>query len=187
MALQQKPEQAQADTLIIEAGCIAEERRKRLRKGVADCYGCWILDRRAAMPKSASPVRLQQQLMDSATLAGARQHRSAAEQIEYWAALGQQVAGVLDPDKLLEVLSGLAALKVVPVAGAAVNPEQAFEVLERERQSGQLTEAVSSAPLRYQASETKPGWLEQISPDGRRKVGRFRNGVFEPLQESSSP
>jgi hypothetical protein len=138
------------------------------------------------MPKSASPVRLQQQLMDSAALAGARQHRSAAEQIEYWAALGQQVAGVLDPDKLLEVLSGLAALKVVPVAWAAVNPEQAFEVLERERQSGQLTKAVSSASLRYQASETKPGWLEQISPDGRRRVGRFRNGVFEPLQDGSA-
>ena len=139
------------------------------------------------MPKSASPVRLQQHLMDSAALAGARQHRSAAEQIEYWAALGQQVAGILDPDKLLEVLSGLAALKVVPVVGAAVNPEKAFAALELERQSGRLAEAVSSAPLRYQASEARPGWLEQITPDGRRKLGRFRNGVFEPLQEGSAP
>jgi hypothetical protein len=57
------------------------------------------------MPKSASPVRLQQALMRSAALAGAREHRSAAEQIEYWAALGQQVAGILDPDKLLDVAS----------------------------------------------------------------------------------
>jgi hypothetical protein len=139
------------------------------------------------MPKSASPVRLQQQLMDSAVLAGARQHRSATEQIEYWAALGQQVARVLDPDKLLEVLSGLAALKVVPVAGAAVNLEQAFAVLDRERQSGRLAQAVSSAELRYQASQTRPGWLEQITPDGRRTLGRFRNGVFKPLQERSTP
>jgi hypothetical protein len=146
-----------------------------------------VLIKGADMAKSASPVRLQQQLMDSAAMAGARHHRSATEQIEYWAALGQQVAGVLDPDKVLEVLAGLAALKVVPVAGAAVNPEQAFAVLERERQSGRLAETVSSASLRYQASEARPGWLEQISPDGRRRLGRFHNGVFEPLQESSTP
>ena len=72
------------------------------------------------MAKAASPVRLQQELMEKATLAGARQHRSAAEQIEYWAALGRQMAGVVDPDTLLDVLSGLATLKVVPVAGVAV-------------------------------------------------------------------
>jgi len=75
------------------------------------------------VPKSASPVRLQQELMQSATLAGARHHRSAAEQIEYWAMLGRQVAGVLDPDKLLDVLSGLAGLRVEPVTSAAVAPE----------------------------------------------------------------
>jgi hypothetical protein len=67
-----------------------------------------------------------------------------------------------------------------------MNPEQAFEVLERERLSGRLAKAVSSASLRYQASQTKPGWLEQITPDGRRRLGRFRNGVFEPLQEGSA-
>ena len=57
------------------------------------------------MPKAVSPVRLQQELMQRATLTGARHQRSAAEQIEYWAALGQQVAGILDPDKLLDVIA----------------------------------------------------------------------------------
>ena len=76
------------------------------------------------MPKAVSPVRLQQDLMQRATLTGARHQRSAAEQIEYWAALGQQVAGILDPDKLLDVLTGLAAIKVVPIATSAVDPEQ---------------------------------------------------------------
>jgi len=85
------------------------------------------------MAKAASPVRLQQELMEKAALAGARQHRSAAEKIEYWAPLGRQVAGVLDPDTLLDVFSGLAALKVVPIAGVAVDPEQGFAVLENER------------------------------------------------------
>ena len=97
--------------------------------------------------------------MQSATLAGARQHRSAAEQIEYLASLGRQVAAVLDPDKLLDVLSGLAALKVEPVTAAALEN------------------------LRYQASPAQPVWLEQISADDTRRLGRFRNVVFEQLQE----
>ena len=136
------------------------------------------------MPKSASPVRLQQELMQSATLAGARHHRSAAEQIEYWAMLGRQVAGVLDPDKLLDVLSGLAALRVEPVTGAAVAPEQVFGALEQQRRSGQLSVSVSSAALRYQASTTQPGFLEEVASDGRRRLGQFRHGVFEPLEGS---
>jgi hypothetical protein len=138
------------------------------------------------MVKSASPVRLQQDLMEKAALAGARQHRSAAEQIEYWAALGRQVAGVMDPDTLLDVLSGLAALKVVPVAGVTVDPEQAFAALENGRLSGLLATAVSGSSLCYQAAPAKPGWLEQINPDGKRTLGRFLNGVFEPLEDNGS-
>jgi hypothetical protein len=138
------------------------------------------------MAKSASPVRLQQDLMEKATLAGARQHRSAAEQIEYWAALGRQVAGVVDPDTLLDVMSGLAALKVVPVAGVTVDPEKAFAALEHERRSGRLTPAVSGSSLRYQAAPAKPGWLEQISPDRKRTLGSFQGGVFEPLDDNGS-
>lgn len=118
-------------------------------------------------------------------LARARQHRSAAEQIEYWAALGQQVAGVLDPDKLLDVASGLAALKVEPITSAAVAPEQVFAALEQQRRSGQLNQSVSAASLRYQASKAQPGLLEELKPNGNRRLGRFRDGLFEPVGEST--
>ena len=134
------------------------------------------------MPKAVSPVRLQQELMQRATLAGARHHRSAAEQIEYWAALGQQVAGILDPDKLLDVMTGLAGLKVVPIATAPVDPELAFAALEQQRRCGQLSQSASGASLRYQASTAEPGLLEEINPNGMRRLGHFRDGVFEPLE-----
>jgi hypothetical protein len=137
------------------------------------------------MPKAASPVRLQQDLMQRATLAGARHHRSAAEQIEYWAALGQQVAGILDPDRLLDLMTGLAELKVVPIATSAVDPDQAFAALEQQRRSGQLSQSASGASLRYQASTARPGLLEQINPDGMRRLGHFRGGVFEPLEHTT--
>ena len=97
------------------------------------------------------------------------------------------MAGVLDPDKLLDVLTGLSALTVVPIATAAVDPEQAFAALEKQRRSVQLSQSVSNASLRYQASMAQPGLLEEINPNGMRRLGQFRAGLFEPLQEGTAP
>ena len=138
------------------------------------------------MPKSASPVRLQRELMESAALVGARHHRSAAEQIEYWAALGRQVARVLDPDSLLDVAAGLTRLRLEPVSAPIVAPDQVFAALDADRESGTLAHTVSTAAFRYQASISQPGHLEQIGPDGTRRVGTFRDGAFEPIDDEPS-
>ena len=138
------------------------------------------------MAKSASPVRLQDALMRSAALAGARHHRSAAQQIEYWASLGREVAALLDPDRLLAVQAGLARLRVEPVTVASVIPEQVFAALEADRSSGVLANSVSSAPVRYQACSSRPGYLERLDKDGSRSVGRFANGEFLACEFSDS-
>lgn len=134
------------------------------------------------MPKSASPVRLREDLMQSARLAGSRQHRSAAEQIEYWASLGRQVAGFVDPDNLLEVSAGLARLKVEPILAQPVGPEAVFAAVEADRRSGMLPKKVSTAAIRYQASRTHPGYLERIDDKGTRTLGTFHGGVFTPCE-----
>ncbi len=126
------------------------------------------------MPKSASAVRLQRELMESAALVGARHHRSAAEQIEYWAALGRQVA------------AGLTRLRLEPVAAPIVAPAQVFAALDADRESGSLAQNVSTAAFRYQASIRQPGHLEQIGPDGTRRVGAFRDGAVEPIADEPS-
>ena len=92
---------------------------------------------------------------------------------------------MLDSEKLLDVASGLAALKVEPIATAAVAPEQVFAALEQQRRSGQLSQSVSGASLRYQASKAQPGLLEEIGPNGNRRLGRFCNGLFEPVGENT--
>ena len=46
------------------------------------------------MVKATLPIRLQEDLMQSATTAGQRMHRSAAEQVEYWASIERSVARV---------------------------------------------------------------------------------------------
>ncbi len=69
------------------------------------------------MAKASSPIRLQADLMHAATVTGKRQHRSAAEQIEYWADLGRRLATVVNHDDFLSVASGLAKIKIEPVYG----------------------------------------------------------------------
>ncbi|MCP9793615.1 hypothetical protein KBY95_04790 [Cyanobium sp. Aljojuca 7A6] len=124
--------------------------------------------------------------MESAALVGARHHRSAAEQIEYWAALGRQVARVLDPDSLFDVAAGLTRLRLEPVVAPIVGPGQVFAALNADRVSGTLVEAVSTAAFRYQASISQPGHLDQIGPDGKRLVGTFRHGSFELIENERS-
>lgn len=138
------------------------------------------------MPKSASPVRLREDLMQSASLTGSRHHRSAAQQIEYWASLGRQVAGFVDPDSLLDVAAGLARLRVEPILAQPVSPEAVFAAVEADRDSGMLSKKVSTATIRYQASRTHPGYLERIDDNGARTLGTFHGGVFTPAEEEDS-
>ncbi len=52
------------------------------------------------MAKAASPIRLQEELMQAAESTAKLFHRSTAEQIKYWADLGHSVSSTLDPDVL---------------------------------------------------------------------------------------
>jgi len=124
--------------------------------------------------------------MQSARLTGARHHRSAAQQIEYWASLGRQVAGFVDPDSLLEVSAGLARLKVEPILAQPVSTEAVFYAVEADRRAAMLAEKVSTATIRYQASRTHPGYLERIDHNGTRTLGTFQGGVFTPYEGENS-
>ncbi|MEH6592470.1 MAG: hypothetical protein V7746_19550 [Halioglobus sp.] len=137
------------------------------------------------MAKAASPVRLQKELMESARISGSVQHRSAAEQIEYWADIGRKVSKTIDPYILLEVQAGLAHITVEKVHSEAVDPESVFAALQADRVSGKLASAIAEqSPIRYQASKSEPGLLEQIDTAGNLVVGQFLDGEFVP---SNSP
>ncbi len=138
------------------------------------------------MGKAASPVRLQDELMQAATIAGSRLHRSAAEQVEYWADLGRQISRFVDPDALLEVAAGLARLKVEPTVGHPVDPEAVFAAVEADRRSGVLAERFTTGNTRYVMSNAQPGYLEQIDEQGVRTIGQFKNGEFIPFDEDAA-
>lgn len=138
------------------------------------------------MAKAISPVRLQKNLMQAAKLTGARFHRSTAEQIEYWADIGRKTSSVLDPDTLLSITTGLAQIKVEPIDGKPINPEDVFNLLEAHCEEGTLTQSVTSSSLKYQSSLSRPGYLEQIDQEGNIVVGQFINGEFVSIIEPTS-
>jgi len=138
------------------------------------------------MAKAPSPVRLQDDLMQAAKLTGERFHRSTAEQIEYWADIGRKVSAVLDPDTLISIATGLTQLKVEPIYGKPIDPDDVFNLLEVQRQQGSLTQAVTDSAIKYQSSLTQPGYLERIDQEGNIVVGQFKNGDFISADELES-
>ena len=121
--------------------------------------------------------------MQAATIAGHLQHRSAAEQIEYWAAIGRSLSKIIGQDTLLELSAGLVRLSIEPVEPVTIVPEEVLSDLERDRKNGTLADSVTTSSVRYQISTRHPGQLEQILPDGRVLIGQFHDGVFTPLPE----
>ena len=136
------------------------------------------------MPKAASPIRLQAELMQAAINAGQLQRRSAAEQIEYWAGIGRSLARIIDQHTLLEISAGLVCLKLEPVEPERIVPDEVFSDLEHDRKTDKLAASVTTSSVRYQASTRYPGQLEQLLPDGRVIVGQFHEGVFTPLPDA---
>ncbi|GJL74739.1 hypothetical protein [Nitrosomonas sp.] len=138
------------------------------------------------MAKSASPIRLQAELMKAAELTASRFHRSTAEQIEYWAELGRSVSVMLDPDVLLSIQSGLAKIKVEPVYGVPVNADEVFNKLENDRKNGMLPDVVTDSAFRYQASLEHPGLLDRIDQQGNITTGQFKSGQFIALNQNNT-
>ena len=136
------------------------------------------------MAKSASPIRLQAELMQVAESTAKRYHRSTAEQIEYWADLGRSISSSVDPDILLSIASGLTVIKTEAVFSSAIDPNDVFSTLERNRQSGVLQESVSSNSVQYQASTKYLGYLEQSDQDGQIITGQFEDGEFIAKKET---
>lgn len=134
------------------------------------------------MAKSSSPVRLEAELMQAAAVNGQLHHRSAAEQIEYWASLGRSIAQSVDPDKLLAVTTGLARINIEPVLAPEIDADSVFKKLESDRQSGELSKSlkvrVAANSFSYQASSDFPGKLEQLDSEGNIRIGIFSNGKF---------
>jgi len=112
------------------------------------------------------PVKLSEELVLDARLAGEIAERSIASQIEFWAALGRAIEPILRTDRAL-ALKQSGELRPLSVCIAEVGTPAGQKRLER---------TLRQRPFpHYEPAGDKPGYLLRVAEDGTKTVGRFVN------------
>jgi len=127
---------------------------------------------------ASNPIRIDRSLFEQAAAEADRQKRSIPKQVEYWAELGQICDGLLSHADAIRLREGL--LKIEPDNTTPIDTDAVFADLNTARNSGALTNSVTRAKVIYQISESHPGYLEQLEPDGNVVIGQFKSGKFQP-------
>jgi hypothetical protein len=131
------------------------------------------------MPKHSNPLRLEEGLVNRATVVAGIMNRSVNEQVEFWASVGMQLTGKLDNNEITQLLSGHCDVAITPKAPPKLDIDDLINEVATESENGKLTQAILSAGVtRYQPSPARKGFLQAIHPDGSREDGEIVKGKF---------
>jgi len=131
----------------------------------------------------ASPMRLSADLIEAAKMEARVQKRSVPMQIEYWAELGRAVEGVIERKDVFAVMQGVKTIRVEPALPAAIDPQDVFNDLEKNRGTKAVSSKLTGAPFYYEVSRSRPGLLDRVDvKTGERRTGHFENGQFRASQ-----
>lgn len=126
------------------------------------------------------PIRLDRKLVEAAAAESALHHRTTPKQIEHWADLGRRLAGRISAADAQAISQGLLQLNLEPAPAPTVSGADLLAQIRADRASGELSDRVTGAAVRYQQHPEHPGYLEAVYTDGRRVCGRFQDGEFVP-------
>jgi len=124
-------------------------------------------------------IRLAAELIDAAELQGKAMHRSAPNQIEFWATLGRRLAPSLSHHDLLAISQGLVRVRVEVESSSRVDPDQVFAAVAIQSQKPFTSPAEHPASFQYESSDT-PGHIDRVDAQGNRVTGKMVNGQFVP-------
>jgi hypothetical protein len=121
----------------------------------------------------SQPVKLSDQLVLDARLAGDATERSIAGQVEFWAKLGRAIEPLLRGDRALALCRSGGAQSLSALVDSADAPGG------RRRLAAHL----ASLPFpHYAPAPGAKGLLLRTAADGTRTVGRFVNRTFTPTR-----
>lgn len=123
-------------------------------------------------------LRLNDDLVKEAEAEAFVHKRSTPKQIEYWAEIGKSVVDYASTADLVALVQGFAKVRIQPVSSHRVDPAALLSEVEQSRESGDLSRKVTQAVLRYEASQSHPGMLDEVQADGQRIPGHFHDGQF---------
>ncbi len=103
---------------------------------------------------ASMPTRVERDLFETAKLAGSRQSRSAAQQIDHWARIGREFesAPSVTVDAVSRVLRGELSYDALP--------DDTAQALVRASWREQLEERISSLDLESQFVDAGEPWVE---------------------------
>jgi len=117
------------------------------------------------------PVKLSEELVLDARLAGETAERSIAGQIEFWARIGRAVELQLHTDKVLRLKR----------QGEARPLSELLSSVGTRAGRKRLAAYLAKQPFpHFEAAAGRRGLVVKIDKDGRRTVGRFVNREFRP-------
>lgn len=119
------------------------------------------------MATPAKSVRIDQDLVDAAASMAARTHRSTAEQINYWAAVGRRVTAAtgVDQRRLDLVVSGQAQFSTLTESERVIAHARVDANIEQRAATTSLAELARLDGVTTVTMDDD-GALVQISPDG---------------------
>jgi hypothetical protein len=121
------------------------------------------------------PVKLSDELIVEARVAGEAMERSIAGQVEFWARLGKAVEGLLTGKQMMVLGREASSQSIVERLNTVDTPEGRRRVKDY----------LASEPFpHYFAHPEKKGLLIREEEDGRRTVGRFVNREFVAVRQS---
>jgi hypothetical protein len=119
------------------------------------------------------PVKLSDELVLDARLAGEASRRSLAGQVELWARLGRAIEPLLRGDQALALHR----------RGDAEPLSVRLESVDTPAGRRRVAQYVATLPFpRYEPAAEAKGLLVRIDADGTRTLGRFVKRQFRPVQ-----
>ena len=122
----------------------------------------------------SQPVKLSDQLVLDARLAGQATERSIAGQVEFWAKLGRAIEPLLRGDKALALRR----------AGDAQPLSETLNSVDSSEGRQRVTEHLNKLPYPHYEPADSPGLLVRIESNGKRTVGRFVNREFQAAKKA---
>ncbi|MDR1990690.1 MAG: ParD-like family protein [Acidobacteriaceae bacterium] len=127
------------------------------------------------------PVKLSDELVESARSEAVHTDRSITGQIEHWAKLGRSVETALHHHELKALKRSPRTVPLTSEAHHAMQAALAQVVAERDQRA--LARTLQRGRTVYQSGPAGSGLVERIASDGSRTLGRLVHRRFVPARQ----
>jgi hypothetical protein len=134
-----------------------------------------------------TPLKVSDSLFAVARQEAQAASRSITAQVEHWARIGRAVETLVAHQELL-TLKKVGEL-LTPVFPSAARRREVHDLLtrvtaDRDRERLKAEIHATGKPV-YATDKDHPGMVVQVTPDGKRTVGRLKGRHFVPAEEGS--